>query len=105
MAEPLAFEKALEKLEKIVNDLESGDISLEDALKKYEEGVKLSRACQTKLSQAEKKIEILSKSLSGEITSASFDEETLEEKPGKADTRKQKSPCSSDKTGDEELLL
>lgn len=63
--EELKFEKALERLEKIVEDLESGNIPLEDALKKYEEGVKLCRICTQKLSQAETKIETLTKSLNG----------------------------------------
>lgn len=63
--EELKFEKALERLEKIVEDLESGNIPLEDALKKYEEGVKLCRICTQKLSQAETKIETLTKTLNG----------------------------------------
>jgi exodeoxyribonuclease VII small subunit len=55
------FEKALEKLEKIVEDLEAGDLSLETSLKKYEEGIKLARACQQKLDKAKEKIELLVK--------------------------------------------
>lgn len=65
MSEELKFEKALERLEKIVEELEAGNIPLEDALKKYEEGVKLSRACSEKLTQAEKKIQVLTQSLEG----------------------------------------
>ncbi len=65
MEQELKFEKALERLEKIVEDLESGNMPLEDALKKYEEGVKLCRICTQKLSQAETKIETLTKSLNG----------------------------------------
>lgn len=65
LSEEPKFEKALEKLEKIVEELEEGNISLEDALKKYEEGVKLSRGLNEKLSQAEKKIQILTKTLDG----------------------------------------
>ena len=61
----LKFEKALERLEKIVEELEGGNLSLEDALKKYEEGVKLSRGLNEKLSMAEKKIQILTKTLDG----------------------------------------
>ena len=52
MESELKFEKALERLGKIVEDLESGNMPLEDALKKYEEGVKLSRLCTEKLTQA-----------------------------------------------------
>lgn len=65
MEQELKFEKALERLEKIVGDLESGNIPLDEALKKYEEGVKLCRICTQKLSQAETKIETLTKSLNG----------------------------------------
>jgi len=71
--EDLAFEKALEKLDKIVQDLESGEISLEQALAKYEEGVRLSRACQQKLTEAEKKVEILTRTLSGELERKPFE--------------------------------
>ena len=73
MSEELKFEKALERLEKIVEELESGNIPLEDALKKYEEGVKLSRACSEKLAQAEKKIEVLTKTLNGTLKREPFE--------------------------------
>ena len=76
--EDLKFEKALERLEKIVAELEAGDIPLEDALKKYEEGVKLSRICGERLSQAEKKIQILTKSLDGSFKRESFEFEDKE---------------------------
>ena len=51
MAE-MKFEEALKKLEKIVDDLESGNLSLDDALDKYEEGIKLSKMCAKKLEAA-----------------------------------------------------
>lgn len=73
MAE-VSFEKALEKLEKIVSELEAGNVSLEDALSRYEEGIKLSRLCQEKLSQAEKKIEVLSKSVKGDFVRKPFED-------------------------------
>ncbi len=57
----ISFEKALEKLEKIVEELESGDLPLEASLKKYEEGIKLARACHGQLDEAKEKIEILTK--------------------------------------------
>ena len=72
MADEIAFEKALERLEKIVGDLESGDVKLEDSLKRFEEGVKLTHACQTKLAQAEQKIEVLNRSLDGSFTKEPF---------------------------------
>ena len=56
------FEKALNKLEKIVEELENGDLPLDEALKKYEEGVKLAGFCSKKLEAAQKKVEILIKS-------------------------------------------
>lgn len=78
MSEELKFEKALERLEKIVEELETGNIPLEDALKKYEEGVRLSRACSEKLAQAEKKIQVLTKSLDGSLKREPFEFEDKE---------------------------
>jgi len=72
MKEELKFEKAIEKLESVVSDLEGGEIPLEEAIKKYEDGVKLSRLCLEKLNQAERKVEILTKTLSGEIAKEDF---------------------------------
>lgn len=50
-----SFEKALERLEKIVSELESGELSLDEALKRYEEGIRLVQACSKKLETAQKK--------------------------------------------------
>ena len=55
------FEAAIEQLQKTVRDLESGDLSLEDSLKAFEQGVKLSRECEGFLKTAKKKIEVLTK--------------------------------------------
>lgn len=71
----LNFEKALEKLEKIVEDLEAGDLSLDSSLKKYEEGVKLARTCQGKLDKAKQKIEVLMKKEKGTFTTKTFEPE------------------------------
>jgi exodeoxyribonuclease VII small subunit len=60
MAE-MKFEEALKRLEKIVEDLESGKLTLDDSLKKYEEGVKLSRFCLKSLQSAQKKVQMLAK--------------------------------------------
>ncbi len=57
--ENMAFEAALDELDSIVNELESGDIALEDALKKFERGIALARNSQQKLTQAEQRVEIL----------------------------------------------
>jgi exodeoxyribonuclease VII small subunit len=58
----MKFEEALKKLEKIVSDLEAGDMSLEQSLSKYEEGIKLSRICSRQLEAAKSKVELLMKS-------------------------------------------
>ena len=55
------FEEALNKLEKIVSRLEKGDIPLEESLKLFEEGIRLSRFCNQRLDEAEKRVEILVK--------------------------------------------
>jgi exodeoxyribonuclease VII small subunit len=55
------LEKTLEELEALVTRLEAGDLPLEQALKEFERGVKLTRACQTALQEAEQKVEILLK--------------------------------------------
>ncbi len=62
----ISFEENLQNLEKIVADLESGKISLDDSIKKYEEGVKVFKSCKAMLSKAEKKIQILSDTLEEE---------------------------------------
>lgn len=56
------LEKSLSDLEALVDELESGDLPLEKAMKKFEEGIKLTRGCQTALKEAEQKVEILLKS-------------------------------------------
>lgn len=57
------FESSLKELEKIVRELESGEVSLDQSLKKFEQGIELYRKCRTTLETAEKKIKILSDSL------------------------------------------
>lgn len=68
------FEEALNKLEKIVSKLENGDISLEESLKLFEEGIRLSRFCNQKLDEVEKRVEILLKNKDGEIRPQRFDQ-------------------------------
>lgn len=53
------FEKKLSRLEEIVTKMEAGDLSLEDSLKFFEEGVRLSRECNSQLAQAEQKVKLL----------------------------------------------
>jgi exodeoxyribonuclease VII small subunit len=73
------FEDALKRLEEIAEKLESGDQPLEKSLALFEEGIKLSRFCSTKLNEAEKKISLLMKNKSGDLELKEFDseEETL----------------------------
>jgi exodeoxyribonuclease VII small subunit len=70
------FEDALNKLEKIVSKLEDGEIPLEDSLKLFEEGIRLSRLCNQKLEEAEKRVEILMKGKNGVIKPRPFDPST-----------------------------
>ena len=53
------FEKALEELESLVSSMEEGDLSLEESLKAFEQGIKLTRECQSALKQAEQKVQVL----------------------------------------------
>jgi len=66
------FEKAMKKLELIVQQLESGDQPLEETVKKFEEGVKLSKFCSEKLDETEKRITILLKDQNGNLFERPF---------------------------------
>ena len=78
----LSFEKALERLESIVQEMESGELSLENALKKFEEGVKLSHFCTQKLNETEKKITILMEQSDGTVVEKPFGETDQDEIDG-----------------------
>jgi exodeoxyribonuclease VII small subunit len=69
------FESALGRLEKIVQDLEHGDLPLEQSLKLFEEGVKLARICTKRLDEAERKVEVLLKDRAGDLRAQPFDDE------------------------------
>ena len=73
MAE-MKFEEALKRLEKIVGELEDGSLPLDESLEKYEEGIRLSKACAKKLEVARKKVEILMKNEDGSTELKPFDE-------------------------------
>mgnify|MGYP001564023005 CR=1 FL=1 len=98
----LKFEKALERLETIVGDLESGNMPLEDALKKYEEGVKLSRLLSQKLSQAESKIEVLTRTLNGALEGGPLESGAG---PKQSERKKVKKTGPGSHSSDDQLLL
>ena len=75
VASPQQFEEALEKLEEIVRRMEDGELSLEKALESFEEGVQLARYCQTKLDEAQKRVELLLKNDKGKIETQPFIDE------------------------------
>jgi len=64
------FAEALEQLERIVAEVESGEVSLEDSIDKYAEGVELIKQCQTILDAAEKKIQLLAKGKASQLEAA-----------------------------------
>ena len=64
----MPFEEAMQKIESIVDAMESGELPLESLMAKFEEGTRLARLCQSKLAQAEVKVQQLEKSAAGEIT-------------------------------------
>jgi exodeoxyribonuclease VII small subunit len=90
MAE-MKFEDALKRLEKIVGDLEGGNLSLDEALERYEEGIRLSKTCSKKLEVARKKVEILLKSEDGSVELKEFDEKMAEEETKPQEPKKKKS--------------
>ena len=69
-----AFELSLERLEKIVEELQTADLPLEARLKRFEEGVALVRECKKSLDTATKKVEVLIKSSGGKMEARLFDE-------------------------------
>jgi exodeoxyribonuclease VII small subunit len=75
VAQSGTFEAGLTALEKIVRELERGDLPLEESLKLFEEGVRLSRQCQERLSQAERRIELLLRDGEGRPVLSAFDDE------------------------------
>lgn len=77
--EPLKFEKAMEELKGIVSQLEGGNLPLEEALSLFERGVQLTRYCNRKLDEAEKKVEILLRDEGGNISIEPFEPSLKEE--------------------------
>lgn len=79
-SQKMSFEQALEKLEKIVRDLESGDLSLEESVKSFEKGIELSKLCKKKLESAEERVKKIVEKEGGD-----FDLELFEEPEGDID--------------------
>ena len=69
---PIDFENTLDQLEDIVDDMENGDLSLEESLKAFEQGIKLTRDCQSALTQAEQKVHMLIEE-NGKLKAVDFD--------------------------------
>lgn len=72
--QPKSFEASLEALEGIVHQLESGDLPLEKSLELFEDGIRLSRQCQERLNQAERRIEVLLRDNQGRPVVSAFEE-------------------------------
>ncbi len=68
----IKFEKAIQRLEKIVDDLEKGELDIDKSLEIFEEGIKMSRVCSKKLNEAEAKIEKLTRDPKGELITELF---------------------------------
>jgi exodeoxyribonuclease VII small subunit len=75
--EPKSFEASLESLEEIVQQLEGGDLPLEKSLELFEQGIKLSRQCQERLSQAERRIEVLLRDNQGRPVVSAFEDSKI----------------------------
>ena len=73
------FEEAMKRLETIVESLERGDLSLEESLKAFEEGMKLLHFCSKKLEEAEQKVSVLIKESGGKLTQQPFEVEDKED--------------------------
>ncbi len=73
------FEASLAALEKIVRDLEAGELPLEESLKLFEDGVRLSRECQERLAQATRRIEVLTRDADGKPLIESLSDNVLQE--------------------------
>ncbi len=91
---PLSFEQMMSRLEEITAELESGELPLEKAIERYEEGVKCYKECHRILAGAEKKVEILTKSADGSLEAEPFEEEPEEasEDESEAEEKEEKDP-------------
>jgi exodeoxyribonuclease VII small subunit len=92
------FEKDLERLEGIVHALEEGGLPLDESLKKFEEGISLSKRCEKALSAAEKKIEVLTKDAGGKVKAEAFED-------GEEDDEEETEEDEDDESDDDGLLF
>ena len=76
----IKFEKAIQRLEEIVDDLETGELDIDKSLEIFEEGIKMSRVCSKKLSEAEAKIEKLTRDQKGKLVAELFPVEEKNDK-------------------------
>jgi exodeoxyribonuclease VII small subunit len=81
----LTFEQAIQRLEKIVADMEGAELPLEDVIRRYEEGTRLVRFCSQKLEEAERKIEVLTKKTDGSVALEPFEPEQSESEDAKSE--------------------
>ena len=77
----IKFEKAMTRLENIIEELERGDLDIDKSLEIFEEGIKMSRLCSKKLNEAEAKIEKLSKGEKGDLITELFPMDDKNEEP------------------------
>lgn len=96
------FEKDLEALEKIVEALEEGGLSLDVSIKKFEEGMRLAQRCDKALGAAEKKIELLTRNAEGELETESFGEDGESESNAPKHKRKEADGDSDDDEEDDD---
>ena len=80
--QPKSFEASLEALERIVQQLEQGDLPLEKSLELFEQGIGLSQQCQDRLNQAERRIEVLLRDNQGRTMVSPFESKTAPEDDG-----------------------
>ena len=93
----LNFETAMDRLEKIVEQMESGQLPLEDLIVRYEEGMNLVKVCQERLASAEQKIEIIARN-NGKTVVKEFE-------PGAAESRAESKPPTEQKDQNDEVRL
>lgn len=77
-----SFEDSLKRLEAIVEELERGDLSLEHSLQRYEEGMQLSKLCQKRLDDAQRRIEVLTRTAGGKLSTRPLEAGELDEGTG-----------------------